>query len=154
MAGGIFGKPFALNEKCIAFSLIIMALFLYKPNITNNIHLSIVLFIIFVVSYVSMAWYDYYFGCSILPLKSGHSSITGKLKPKDKMEKQITHEEDKTDIKHKHLLIYMSHILFISPLLIYIGIKKSKVNPITYPLLVVLALFTMMYHGIKMKYAL
>ena len=33
MAGGIFGKPFALNIKCIIFSLIIMALFLYKPDI-------------------------------------------------------------------------------------------------------------------------
>jgi hypothetical protein len=48
------------------------------------------------------------------------------------------------------MLIYMSHILFIVPFLIYIGIKK-KVNEATYPLLIVLALFTLMYHGIKMK---
>ena len=154
MAGGFFGKPFALNEKCIVFSIIIMTLFLYKPNINNNIHLSIILFIIFVISYVSMAWYDYYFGCSILPLKSGQSSITGKIKPTNKMKKQITHYEDTIDVKHKNLLIYMSHILFIVPLLIYIGLKKNKVNPITYPLLIVLALFTLMYHGIKMKYSL
>jgi hypothetical protein len=151
MAGGLFGKPFVINEKCIVFSLIIMALFLYKPNIKNNIHLGIILFVIFVVSYVAMAWYDYYFGCDILPLKSGSASITGLFKPKNKMEKQITHEEDKIDIKSKYMLIYMSHILFIVPLLIYIGIKKDKVNQATYPLLIVLALFTLMYHGIKMK---
>jgi len=151
MAGGLFGKPFVINEKCIVFSLIIMSLFLYKPNIKNNIHLGIILFVIFVVSYVAMAWYDYYFGCDILPLKSGRSSITGLFKPKHKMEKQITHEEDKIDIKSKYMLIYMSHILFIVPLLIYIGIKKDKVNQATYPLLIVLALFTLMYHGIKMK---
>ena len=49
------------------------------------------------------------------------------------------------------ILIYMSHILFIVPFLIYIGIQKDKVNQATYPLLIVLALFTLMYHGIKMK---
>ena len=97
-----------------------------------------------------MAWYDYYFGCDILPLKRGSASITGLFKPKNKMEKQITHEEDKIDIKSKYMLIYMSHILFIVPFLIYIGIKKDKVNQATYPLLIVLALFTLMYHGIKM----
>ena len=32
MAGGLFGKPFALNIKCIIFSLMIMAIFLYKPK--------------------------------------------------------------------------------------------------------------------------
>jgi len=153
MAGGLFGKPFVINEKCIVFSLIIMALFLYKPNIKNNIHLGIILFVIFVVSYVAMAWYDYYFGCDILPLKRGRTSITGLFKPKHKMEKQITHKEDKTDKISKHMLIYMSHILFIVPFLIYIGIKKDKVNQATYPLLIVLALFTLMYHGIKMKSA-
>ena len=36
MAGGLFGRPFVLNEKCIFFSVICMALFLYKPNFTNQ----------------------------------------------------------------------------------------------------------------------
>ena len=32
MAGGLFGKEFALNPKCIVFSIIIMSLFLCKPT--------------------------------------------------------------------------------------------------------------------------
>jgi len=48
MAGGLFGKPFALNIKCIIFSLIIMVIFLYKPEIKNGYILYATLFGIFV----------------------------------------------------------------------------------------------------------
>ena len=71
MAGGLFGRPFVFNEKCIIFSLICMALFLYKPHFQNQYVLYFTLFIIFVVAYVAMAWYDYYFNCDIVPLKRG-----------------------------------------------------------------------------------
>ena len=58
MAGGLFNnKPFVINEKCIFFSLICMALFLFKPNFHSNITLYFSLFIIFVVAYVAMAWF-------------------------------------------------------------------------------------------------
>ena len=55
----------------IIFSMICMALFLYKPNIKNQYVLYGVLFLIFNVAYVAMAWYDYYFNCDLLPLKKG-----------------------------------------------------------------------------------
>ena len=71
MAGGLFGRPFVLNEKCIVFSLICMTLFLFKPTFRNQYLLYFTLFIIFVVAYVAMAWYDYYFNCDIVPLKRG-----------------------------------------------------------------------------------
>ena len=58
MAGGLFGKPFALNPKCIVFSILVMAIFLFKPEFKTNSALGIALFILFVLSYVSMAWYD------------------------------------------------------------------------------------------------
>ena len=91
MAGGLFGKPFALNEKCIVFSIIIMALFLYKPEIKSNLVMGVVLFVLFVVSYVAMAWYDYYFDCKVLPLKRGEvGGITSVFKP-DAHEKNRKH---------------------------------------------------------------
>ena len=90
MAGGLFGKPFALNIKCIIFSLMIMVIFLYKPEIKNGYILYATLFGIFVASYVAMAWYDYYFDCRILPLKRGERSVTGVLKPPVYMEEQKT----------------------------------------------------------------
>lgn len=150
MAGGIFGKPFALNIKCIIFSLIIMALFLYKPNIKSNIVMAFTLFVIFVVSYVSMAWYDAFYDCRVLPLKRGKYGITTFFKPPTHSEKQETHEEDERDVHSKHLLIYISHIIFIVPLLVYIGVYGKKVKPMTYPLVIALSVFTAAYHGIRL----
>jgi len=148
MAGGLFGRPFVFNEKCIIFSLICMALFLYKPNITNKFMLYGTLFLIFVIAYVAMAWYDYYFNCDIIPLKRGTHSFTGQFKPPAHIpEKQEKDKDTKLDAKRRHYLIYGMHLLFIVPLLAYLAIYKKKVNSITYPLLGVLAIFTAGYHG-------
>jgi len=151
MAGGLFNRPFVLNEKCIFFALICMGLFLYKPNFKNQYVLYLVLFIIFLVAYVSMAWYDYFFDCDILPFKRGKISISGLFKPPaHNLDKQNNNKETSLDTKKRSLLIYLSHILFIVPLLIYISIYKNKVNKIIYPLLLVLAIFTLSYHGIAL----
>ena len=80
MSGGLFKNPFVLNVKCIIFSIIIMILFLMKPTFNSNIVLGITLFIIFVISYVGLAWYDYYYDCRNLPLQRG-KSLTSLLKP-------------------------------------------------------------------------
>ena len=143
MSGGLFGRPFVLNIKCIIFSLFIMILFLYKPNIKSKLILATVLFIIFVISYVALAWYDYYYDCQILPLQRGDRSLTGLFKPKVHSQKQI----DKSNTKKGNLLIYLSHIIFIVPLLLYISYYKNKVNVFIYPILIALSVFTLIYHG-------
>ena len=148
MAGGLFGRPFVLNEKCIVFSLICMALFLIKPTFKNQYLLYFSLFVIFVVAYVAMAWYDYYFNCDIVPLKRGTRSFTGLFKPPAHApEKQEIDKDTKLDNSRRHMLIYAMHILMIAPLLGYIAIYKNKINPITYPIIGVLALFTAGYHA-------
>ena len=143
MSGGLFKRPFVLNIKCIIFSLIIMILFLYKPTIKSNIILGITLVIIFVISYVALAWYDYYYDCQLLPLQRGDKSLTGIFKPEVHSQKQI----DKSNTKKGHMLIYLSHIIFIVPLLLYISYYKNKVNVFIYPILIALAVFTLIYHG-------
>ena len=143
MAGGLFGRPFVFNIKCIIFSLIIMVLFLVKPVIKNKLILGLTLFIIFVVSYVAMAWYDFYYNCRLLPLQRGQKSLTGLFKPEIHSQKQI----NSTNMSRGHMMIYASHIAFIVPLLIYIAYYKGKVNNMTYPILIVLAIFTLIYHG-------
>ena len=148
MAGGLFGKPFALNIKCIIFSLIVMALFLYKPSFSSNYTLYATLFIIFVISYVAMAWYDYFFDCRILPLRKGDYSWQQLIKPPAHMPEKQQDWSCEQDKSAKHILIYLVHLLFIVPLLGYIAVYRSKINPITYPILGVLALFTLAYHGI------
>jgi hypothetical protein len=150
MAGGMFGRPFVLNIKCIVFSLLIMTIFLYKPNITNNYVMAAVLLGIFVVAYVAMAWYDYYYDCRILPLKRGEKSVTGLLKPPTHMPEQTEKAIPKRGLSRHALMVYLSHIIFIVPLLIYIAVYRKKINPITYPLIGALALFTLTYHGFEL----
>ena len=60
MAGGLFGNPFAVNEKCIVFSIIVIALFLARPELKSIWAKIGVPAALFVVAYVGMAWYDYY----------------------------------------------------------------------------------------------
>tara|TARA_B100001142_G_C13976672_1_gene517077 strand:+ start:187 stop:648 length:462 start_codon:yes stop_codon:yes gene_type:complete len=143
MSGGLFGRAFVLNIKCIIFSLIIMILFLYKPTIKSKLLLGFILFGIFVISYVGLAWYDYYYDCRLLPLQRGDKSLTGLLKPVPHSQKQL----DKSNTKKGNLLIYLSHIIFIVPLLLYIAYYKHKVKPFIYSILIALALFTLIYHG-------
>ena len=153
MAGGLFGKPFAFNIKCIIFSLIIMTLFLYKPDIQNTYLLYAILFIIFVISYVAMAWYDYIFDCNILPLRKGELSWQKYVKPEaHEPEKQEDWACEK-DTSIKMILIYLTHILFIVPLIGYVAIYRKTVNPIVYPLLGVLAIFTLGYHGMYLLFS-
>ena len=148
MSGGLFGRPFVLNEKCIVFSIVCMLLFLFKPEFTNNAMLYLTLVIIFIVAYVAMAWYDYFFNCDLVPLKRGTHSVTGKFKPPaHEPEKQEQDKDTPIDIKLRHYLIYGTHILIIAPLLLYVGIYRKNINPIIYPILVVLAIMTIGYHG-------
>jgi hypothetical protein len=146
MAGGLFGRPFVFNIKCIIFSLLMMALFLVKPTIKSNLILGVTLFIIFVISYVAMAWYDFYYNCRLLPLQRGAKSLTGILKPDVHSEKQI----NETNMSRGNMMIYASHIVFIVPLLMYIAYYKGKANQMIYPILIVLAVFTLLYHGMGM----
>jgi hypothetical protein len=151
MAGGIFDRPFTINIKCVIFSLICISLFLYKPEFQNLYVLYGVLFIIATISYVSMAWYDYYFNCDILPLKKGKYSWQQYIKPPaHEPKKQVDNSETSNisiDERRRLYLIYASHILFIVPLLAYLALYRKSVNPIVYPILGVLAAFTLLYHG-------
>ena len=154
MAGGIFpNQPFVLNIKCIIFSLVCMALFLYKPSFKNNYTLGFTLFIIFVLAYVSMAWYDWAFDCSLLPLEKGKYSFSGMFKPHShKPEKQERGKKTKKDISLQNYLIYLSHILIFFPVLLYISIYKGRSNPLVFPLLGVIAVMTLFYHGAHLIY--
>ena len=153
MAGGLFGRPFVLNVKCIVFALILIAIFLYKPSFSSNFFLYGTLFIIFVLAYVAMAWYDYYYDCRIDPLKKGQISFTGLFKPKSHMpEKQEQYVEQPIDTQRKHTLIYLSHIIFFVPILIYIAVYREKVAPFIYPLIGVLAVLTLLYHSEALIY--
>ena len=154
MSGGLFpGYPFTLNIKCIIFSLLIMCIYTFKGPSLSLVPTMIVYFLIFVVSYVSLAWYDYYYGCSQLPLMRSTNSIgiTQHFKPPThEKEKQDGHMFSQREIDKNNTVIYAAHLLFIVPLLVYIGIKRGNINPRVYDILLALAGFTAVYHGFRL----
>ena len=151
MSGGLFhGYPFTLNIKCIIFSFIIMILYSYTPPQLSIIPSLFVYFIIFVISYVALAWYDYYYGCSQLPLQRSNMGLTQYLKPPVyDTEKQTNHMFSQKEIDKNNTTIYAMHLLLFVPLLVYIGFERSKANIIAFNLLLVLAAFTAVYHGFR-----
>jgi hypothetical protein len=153
MAGGLFPNyPFELNAKCVIFSIIIIGLFFYKPPDMNLYWKSFTSLILFVVAYVSMAWYDYKFDCQKLALKKSASSLglTGFLKPETYTESQtdrskMTPEEENLD----WMLINIYHLFILTPLLLYVGIYKDNSNPTANTLLIVSFAFGILYHGVR-----
>ena len=100
-----------------------------------------------------MAWYDYFYECRILPLKQGKYSWMRLIKPpahEPEKQKKGKCDEDKTA---RHMIIYIAHMIFIAPLIGYVALYKTKVNSIVYPILGVLALFTLGYHGLLLMSA-
>jgi len=156
MSGGIFpGYPFTLNVKCIIFSLLMMALYSFCPPRSLSFAVNaFIYFMIFVVSYVALAWYDYYYGCKQLPLMRGKYSFTGLFKPPPHVAvKQVEHMMSETDVMKNHTMIYILHLLVIVPLLGYVGLRGARSDSRVYLLLLALAAFTAVYHGSKLMLA-
>lgn len=152
MSGGIFtGYPFTLNIKCIIFSLIVMILYtICPPTFDSNIITFLIYFGIFVVSYVALAWYDYFYSCSQLPLFRGKYSFTGQFKPAlHEPSKQSEHLMSEIEVSKNNTTIYWLHLMIIVPLLGYIGFMKDKAHPRVFDILLVLTAFTTIYHGSK-----
>jgi len=150
MAGGIFTNyPFVLNPKCVVFSSIIIALFFYCPP-SMNIQLKLLIsFLLFIVSYVSMAWYDYKFECQKLALRRGTNkySITQQFKPPAHTKSQTDpSKETKDEALLNANIIHVYHIFIIAPLLLYIGLQKQNASEYGYLFLIVNIMFAIIYH--------
>jgi hypothetical protein len=141
------GTNFVLNEKCISFSVLMVAFWLFAPfrDIPGKM-VYFVAFCIFFISYVWMAWYDYHYKCMSVPLQRGKYSLTSLFKPP-------VYSKEQDSEKHKHKVgthIYLFHLLIIVPILGYIVYNKDNSNKQIYPLLGVIMVFTILYHGNKL----
>jgi UDP-N-acetylmuramyl pentapeptide phosphotransferase/UDP-N-acetylglucosamine-1-phosphate transferase len=63
MGGGLFGTPLYLNEKCIAFAGFVLAVY-FMPHQKAWQHEVVFAFILAMLAYVLMAWYDYIYDCN------------------------------------------------------------------------------------------
>ena len=154
MAGGIFPNyPFELNPKCVIFSIIIIGLFFYKPPEMDYKIKLFISFILFVLSYVSMAWYDYKFDCQKLALKKSASSagITGYFKPPVYNEAQVDRSKlSSEEIKLDRILISVYHLLILAPIFIYVGLNKNNSQPSSNILIIINFAFAILYHGVRL----
>ena len=155
MAGGLFKNyPFELNIKCVIFSFIIIALFFYVPPEMNIAWKIFVAFLLFVIAYVSMAWYDYKFECMKLALKRGSKGgITTWFKPEPHKESQTDRSKDTVEEKQLTMaLINVYHLFILTPLLVYVGIngiQKNKMSTTPIVLLIANFAFGILYHIVR-----
>jgi hypothetical protein len=151
MTGGIFTEhPFYPNPKCVLFSTSLMAFYWYLPA-TKNVFM---LPIIFIISYIAMAWYDYIYDCNIV-MRSGSyigpNTFDSIFKPQRRNE-ETTYDVKLSPNQEKEYLsrVYLFHVLAVVPLLLYIGYRGDKSDVRAYPALFVFGLVALMYHGTRM----
>ena len=152
MAGGLFKNyPFELNIKCVIFSTIIIILFFFHPPEMNIIWKSFIAFILFVVAYVAMAWYDYKFECMKLALKRGSKGgVTTLFKPEPHTESQTNSSKDTKDDRQLTMaLTNIYHLFIITPLVIYIGVYGDKSNQNAIVVLIANLAFAILYHSVR-----
>ena len=152
MAGGIFvDQPFHPNPKCLFFSAIIIAIYWFSPAKKN----AFLIPVIFVVSYVAMAWYDYMYHCDIIMYSGknlGPNTLDAIFKPQRRNEKHDKKNLSKNQEKEYLKRVYLFHIIAISPILIYMGYYGTKSPKRLYPLLLSLGLISIVYHGFRFFY--
>lgn len=155
MAGGIFvDQPFYLNPKCVIISIFCMICYWFLPY-RNPFMLPI----IFLISYILIAWYDYIYNCDQM-MYSGTSPLntTAWAKPQrrnEKTEKESKNRGVKISKNQEAVYkkkIYGLHFLFIAPFLFYLGYYKNKSNPYIWPVVGAVALMVLVYHGLRIFY--
>lgn len=63
MGGGLFGTPLYLNEKCIVFSIFVLGVY-FLPHQKTWQYEAVFAFVLAMLAYVLMAWYDYIYDCN------------------------------------------------------------------------------------------
>ena len=130
-----------------------MLIYTIHPPILSLVPSLVVYFLIFVISYVALSWYDYFYVCQQLPLFKSNSpyAVTDSFKPPPTQpEKQKEHLFSQKEIDKNNITIYALHILIIVPILLYIGIRAQKTPTQAFYILLVLAAFTAAYHGFRL----
>ena len=155
MAGGIYvDRPFYFNPKCVLFSGILMLGYWFLP--IRNIF---ILPLLFIISYIALAWYDHYYECNT-PLFSGSgygiSVIDSIFKPRRQYihntntpappAKLINISEQNRIFKRN---VYLFHLIIVTPLLLYIGIRGRRADGRVFPVLTGVGLLAGIFHMYK-----
>lgn len=163
MAGGIYeSRPFVFNIKCVIFAFLMIGLYWLAVRFANNNKPNYLLFpLIFIISYVALAWYDFSYQCSD-KLYSGQYGIAATFdsifKPQYRGEEKVTDPEKKLLIDQERVYqrnVYLFHLLLIVPVLAYVGYRlysRTFTNDAARDwsvVLSVLAFGALVYHGYR-----
>lgn len=156
MAGGIFvDQPFVFNPKCVYFGIALIAAYWYLP--AKNVY---ILPVIFITAYISMAWYDHFYQCQYDKLYSGtgygNALLDSIFKPQRRNEipnklsnpnnYKILQSEEQETIYLRN--VYLFHLIFVAPLLFYIGNYGLSDNKIS-QMINIIASIVVLYHGYR-----
>ena len=142
MAGGLFvERPFHLNPKCVIFAFILMAGYWFLPP--KEV---IMLPMIFITSYIAMAWYDFVYNCDT-PLFSGTSSTTSWGKPQRRLRRpaippdgSVPLVEDQEEAYRRNINLF--HVFGVMPFFIgmaYLGVNNKMTQALRSALWIVFA---------------
>ena len=152
MAGGIFvDQPYHPNPKCLLFSAIIMAIYWFSPTDKNPFLLPVM----FIISYIAMAWYDYMYDCDSIMYSGnalGPNTIDAIFKPQHrnkKSDKKNLAQNQEKEYLHR---VYLFHVIAISPILLYVGYYGIKSNKNIFPVVLTLGGMSVLYHGFRLFY--
>jgi hypothetical protein len=99
MGLGLFGTPLYINEKCIAFSVFILVIY-WMPHPKFWQHDYILAFVLSMLGYVLMAWYDYWYDCNDKMGPTFFGLLLGWMKPYG----GVPPEKEDLPIKYKKIV--------------------------------------------------
>ena len=148
MAGGIFkDRAFHLNTKCIIFSL--CSSLIYAAGGGKNM---LLIALIFIISYVLLAWYDYVYDCNDYMFSGTGVGPSGIFKPQ-RREKNDTANDLVADQEQAYLRkVYFFHALMVAPLLIYTGFTGQQTHLHILRTLGGMGSMAFIYHALRIKY--
>jgi hypothetical protein len=98
MGGLLFGTSFYLNIKCLIFSLAIIFIY-YLPHPNTTAHEIVMIFLLGMSAYISMAWYDFLYRCDEILQPTLLGYISSPFKPKE-----YTEQYNKLPLKNKKII--------------------------------------------------
>lgn len=154
MTGGIFTpQAFHPNPKCIYISLALAFSYwiLPKKNIT-------IFFMILIITYIVISWYDYLYDCD--PMLSGSSGLSFQSLFKPRQSKKINTVRDEVLDEDKQAYIYLKtvyifHLIVVAPYLIYTGYRGNalsyeKSDIFIFSMLIGMGSLAGLYHGLRL----
>ena len=144
-------KDFSLNPKCLILSTMLVGLYSYVAYNPANAYYGInplIFVLIYLFSYVGLAWYDEYFECrsGIMQTGVGENGQKIIINP-DSIFKPRAHDQP----IYYQRAVYTFHLLMVAPLMMYIGYYGLNSSSFATTFLGGMGIMAALYHGYMLR---